>query len=60
MTHVKITWKCKECGDIQTSYSNRRHDMQMCKCGFSGMDLEEHYTRVIGGIEIIKREVIKQ
>mgnify|MGYP006910662831 CR=1 FL=1 len=58
MEYVKLTWKCKKCGDIQISYSNRRHDMQVCKCGCSGVDLEEGYQRNMGSIEEIKREVL--
>jgi len=55
---TKLIWKCKKCGDVQTSYSNRRHDMQMCKCGQSGVDLEEWYQRNIGSIEEVSREEI--
>jgi hypothetical protein len=30
--------------------------MQVCECGKSGLDLEEHYSRVMGEIKIIKEE----
>jgi len=58
MKYIKLTWKCAECGDVVTSYSNRRHDMNFCKCGLSGVDLEEWYQRNIGKIIEIKREEI--
>jgi hypothetical protein len=30
--------------------------MQVCECGKSGYDLEEFYSRTMGGIKIIKEE----
>ena len=60
MSYIKLTWKCKKCGDIQVSYSNRRHDMQICKCGHSGVDLEKWYSRYMGSVEELKREEVDE
>lgn len=43
-----VTWKCLDCGDIKVSNSHRRHQMDMCGCGRSGLDLEEEYARMCG------------
>ncbi|MEA2015457.1 MAG: hypothetical protein U9O59_01860 [Actinomycetota bacterium] len=59
MEIVKLTWQCELCGDIVVSYSNKRHDMNYCKCGESAVDLEEWYQRNMGKIKEIKRETIK-
>ena len=58
MKTTKLTWQCEICGDIVTSYSNRRHDMNCCKCGKSCVDLEEYYQRNTGKIKELKREDI--
>jgi len=58
--HRKITWKCDMCESIQTSYSNKRWDMDVCKCGKSGYDLEEFYSRTMGKISIISEEEIQE
>jgi uncharacterized phosphosugar-binding protein len=58
--YKKITWKCGVCDSIQESYSNRRWDMDVCKCGHSGMDLEEWYSREMGGVIIIKEEILEE
>ena len=50
---MKIQWKCKECGDIVVSDSSVTHQMDMCKCGMTGVDLEEGYSRVYGSYERI-------
>ena len=42
-TYTKVTWECGNCNKQHESYSDRRWDMQMCECGQSGYDLEEHY-----------------
>tara|TARA_R110000851_G_scaffold209517_2_gene361946 strand:- start:7012 stop:7431 length:420 start_codon:yes stop_codon:yes gene_type:complete len=51
--HKKVIWECLECGNQHTSYSNKRHDIQICECGKSGYDLEEHYARQVGNLKII-------
>jgi len=58
--YKKITWKCGVCDSIQESYSNRRWDMDICKCGQSGMDLEESYSRQMGEIIIVKEEILEE
>lgn len=58
MKAIKLTWKCGICGDEVVSYSNRRHEMNCCKCGKSAVDLEEHYQRDIGKVIEIKREKV--
>lgn len=55
---VKLTWKCKECDDVIVSTSGERHSMNVCKCGKSGVDLEEHYQRGFGSVVDIKREIL--
>lgn len=58
--YKKITWKCGLCYSIQESFSNRRWDMDVCKCGQSGMDLEEFYSREMGKVIIIKVEILEE
>jgi hypothetical protein len=57
-TYTKVTWECGNCNKQHESYSDRRWDMQMCECGQSGYDLEEHYSRTMGDVRIIKEENI--
>jgi hypothetical protein len=54
--YIKVTWKCATCESIQESYSNVRWNMDRCKCGDSGYDLEEFYARIIGNVVELKRE----
>ncbi len=58
--HRKITWECELCNSVQTSYSNKRWDMDVCECGKSGYDLEEWYSRTMGKIKIISEEKIDE
>lgn len=55
MKQTKIIWKCTFCGDEKTSLSSERHKMDVCNCGKSSVDLEEHYMGGTGKIEIIDR-----
>ena len=55
--HVKIKWICSVCGDIIVSDSTIRHQMDVCKCGMSGLDLEAEYSRAFGAYE--KMEVVE-
>lgn len=57
-THRKVTWECVSCKKQYESFSNKRWDMQVCECGKSGYDLEEHYARIFGDIKIVKEELI--
>ena len=50
MLRVKLTWTCGFCGDVNESYSNRRWDMNVCKCGKSSVDLEKYYQRIFGKV----------
>jgi hypothetical protein len=43
MTYIK--WYCTGCNDIIISNSFRHHQMDICKCGKSGCDLEEYGIR---------------
>ncbi len=43
MTYIK--WVCKKCEDIKVSNTNRRHELNSCKCDSSYCDAEEGYTR---------------
>ena len=60
MKGTKITWECGKCGDVKESCSWKRWEMDVCKCGASGMDLEEWYSRSMGCPKIIKREEIEK
>lgn len=59
MTRIILEWQCEICQDIQLSDSIRQHHMDYCKCGDSGVDLEEGYQRQFGKIKDIKRTVIE-
>jgi len=45
-----MEWKCGECSTWNISDTERTHQMDICQCGKSGVDLEEHLTRTIGNI----------
>lgn len=49
-----IKWKCALCGSVQVSRSDRRHEMDACDCKQSALDLEEHYQRNMGAIEVLE------
>ena len=55
--YIKVIWECGHCNKIHESVSNKRWDMQICECGQSGYDLEEHYSRTMGDVKIIKEEI---
>lgn len=48
MKHRKIAWVCLKCNWLQVSDSREHHKMDFCKCGETGLDLEEYQTRVAG------------
>jgi len=52
MTYV--IWSCKDCNDARVSSDNETHQMDICCCGKSGLDLEKEYTRMSGDCSIIK------
>ena len=54
---IILTWQCETCKDIQLSDSIRTHHMDYCKCGESGVGLEEGYQRQIGKVKDIKRTI---
>lgn len=56
---IRLIWKCNHCNDVVISYSHLRHDMNVCECCKSGVDLEEHYQRGFGDIKDISRKVFK-
>lgn len=45
---MKIVWYCKDCNWVSVSDSSITHCMETCTCGKCGLDLEEHYSRIIG------------
>lgn len=51
------TWMCNVCQDINISDSSLRHDMNMCKCGEAGYDLEKYYSRSLGDLSILRRVI---
>lgn len=52
---VKICWVCDECNWLQVSDSLRRHELDNCKCGKCGVDLEKGYCRMLGYPRIIAK-----
>ena len=56
---IRLIWECKDCKDVVISYSHLRHEMNICECGKSGVDLEEYYQRGHGRIKEISRKVFK-
>lgn len=49
---IRWIWKCVKCSDKVISYSDEQHTMNVCKCNESTVDMEEHYCRTQGEIEI--------
>jgi len=56
MNVIRWIWQCNYCKDIVSSLSNKRHDMNYCKCGKSAVDLEEWYVRGMGDYKVISIE----
>ena len=54
MVNKIIKWECPHCNDKKKSYSLEHHKMDTCKCGKSGIDLEEYGCRIIGDAKILK------
>lgn len=50
---MKQKWRCKSCNRVNESDSTKRHCLDECPCGKSYVDLEEHYMRVGGDVEMI-------
>ncbi len=46
---MKVKWKCTKCNSVQTSDSKEQYQMDYCSCGACALDLEEGYSRVMGG-----------
>jgi hypothetical protein len=55
---IELKWQCEKCEDIIVSHSNKRHQMDYCKCGKSYVDLEKHYERGSGYVKEISRKEI--
>jgi uncharacterized phosphosugar-binding protein len=53
---TRLIWSCGKCGDVVISYSHLRHEMNVCGCGHSYVDLEEHYSREGGDVISISRK----
>jgi len=49
-----IEWLCPNCKTKAKSYSGEHHKLDWCKCTKSGIDLEEHYCRIIGDAKVLK------
>jgi len=56
MGKMVMKWECLTCGKVNTSDSSVTHQLDMCSCGNSGIDLEEYYTRFIGDVREISTE----
>jgi len=52
--NTTMEWICPHCNDKKKSYSIEHHKMDTCKCGKSGIDLEEHYCRIIGDAKVLR------
>ena len=59
-SYVRLIWECSFCRQVLISYSNKRHEMDVCNCGKSGVDLEEFYQRDSGYPVELHREIIKE
>lgn len=53
---IRLIWQCEYCNDVVISYSHLRHDMNVCECGKSAVDLEDSYQRVAGKVKNISRK----
>lgn len=53
---IRLIWECEKCNDVVVSYSHLRQEMNSCNCGYSAVDLEEHYTRVKGYVREISKK----
>lgn len=45
MNNEIIIWQCTKCEDIQISNPRQHHQMETCKCGLAGIDLERYMWR---------------
>lgn len=54
---IRLIWQCNHCKDVVISYSYLRHDMNICDCGKSGVDLEYGYERGFGAVIEISRKM---
>lgn len=52
---ITLKWKCDYCGDVVLSTSSNHHSMDVCSCGKTSIDLEEHYIRQTGKYKILER-----
>jgi len=52
---VYVKWACLKCEDVKVSNSKRHHQMDICKCGGSGLDLEEEYSRMMGNFQSLEK-----
>jgi hypothetical protein len=48
-------WQCEICEDEFITDCKARHDMVWCKCGKTGVDAEEYYTRCIGEAKFLEQ-----
>jgi hypothetical protein len=46
---------CKDCE--QNFFNFEHHNMGWCRCGNSGVDIEDLYTRAVGNVEIRDSEI---
>ena len=61
MTNIsRLTWRCGLCQDVVVSRSDRRWDMNFCKCGKTGVDLESWYQRNSGFPVVVKEEILDE
>ncbi len=51
--HKKIAWVCDNCHYLTISDTREHHNMNMCKCGKAGVDLEYYMARWAGNPRVI-------
>lgn len=47
-------WKCLECGRINYSIVERIHEMNICKCDKTGVDIDPYLCRTMGNVEFLE------
>lgn len=54
---TKIKWKCKYCGAIIISDTDKQHQMDFCKCRKSAVDAEKEYVRTMGKVKFLDKNL---
>lgn len=54
---TKIKWKCKYCGAIIISDTDKQHQMDFCKCRKSAVDAEKEYVMTMGKVKFLDKNL---